>query len=62
MEIMITLSSTEAEYVVLSEAGQEAMWLRNLHGKLGFSQNFQTGIKGDNNGSIVFTHNPQFHQ
>ena len=33
---MIALSSTEAEYVALSEAGREATWLRNLYGELGF--------------------------
>jgi Reverse transcriptase (RNA-dependent DNA polymerase) len=59
---VIVLSSTEAEYIVLSEAGHEAMWLRNLYGELGFPQQFVTVIKGDNDGSVVLTHNPQFHQ
>jgi len=35
---VIALSSTEAEYVVLSEAGCKAMWLRNLYGELRFPQ------------------------
>ena len=59
---MIALSSTEAEYVALSEAGREATWLRNLYGELGFSQKSPIGIKGDNEGSVTLTHNPQFHQ
>ena len=56
------LSSMEAEYVALSEAGCEATWLRNLYGELGFPQINSTIIKGDNDGSIVSTHNLQFHQ
>jgi hypothetical protein len=52
---------TESEYVALSEAGQEAIWLRNLYAELGFIQNSPTEPKGDNKGSIMLTHNPQFH-
>ena len=59
---VIALSSTEAEYVALSEAGREATWLRNLYGELGFPQQSATVIKGDNDGSVVLTYNPQFHQ
>src|SRR5271155_2625607 len=58
----IALSSTEAEYVALSEAGREATWLSNLYEKLGFLQQSATVIKGDNDGSVVLTYNPQFHQ
>ena len=48
--------------MVLSEAGHEATWLRNLYGELRFPQIKPTIIKGDNDGSVVLTHNPQFHQ
>ena len=61
-QTVIALSSTEAEYVALSEAGREATWLRNLYGELRFPQQSATVIKGDNDGSVVLTHNPQFHQ
>ena len=61
-QTVIVLSSTEAEYVALSEAEREATWLRNLYGELGFPQINPTIIKGDNKGSIVLAHNPQFHQ
>ena len=61
-QTVIMLSSTEAEYMALSEAGSEATWLRNLYGELRFPQIKPTIIKGDNNGSVVLTHNPQFHQ
>jgi hypothetical protein len=58
----IALSSTEAEYVALSEAGREACWLRNLYEELRQSQDSPTLIKGDNNGSIAMARNPQFHK
>jgi hypothetical protein len=61
-QTVIALSSTEAEYVALSEAGREACWLRNLYGELGFPQGAPTIIKGDNEGSVILTKNPQFHQ
>jgi len=55
------LSTTEAEYVALSEAAHEAYWLRNLYEELGIKQESPTMIKGDNNGSISMARNPQFH-
>jgi hypothetical protein len=61
-QTVIALSSTEAEYIVLSEAGHEATWLRNLYEELGFPQKKPTVIKGDNDGSVILTYNPQFHQ
>jgi hypothetical protein len=56
----IALSSTEAE-IALSEAAHEACWLRNLYAELGFPQQLPMIIKGDNEGSVILTHNPQFH-
>ena len=61
-QTIIALSTTEAEYIALSDAGREACWLRNLYGELGFPQLAPTTIKGDNEGSVVLTQNPQFHQ
>jgi transposase InsO family protein len=58
----IALSSTEAEYVALSEASREAMWLRALYEELGFEQIEPTLILGDNDGSIAMAKNPQFHK
>jgi len=61
-QTIIALSSMEAEYVALSEAGHKASWLRNLYTELRFTQEHPTQIYSDNEGSIVLTHNPQFHQ
>jgi hypothetical protein len=61
-QTVVALSSTEAEYVALSEAGREACWLRNLSEELGFPQDLPTELKGDNMGAIVMARNPQFHK
>jgi Reverse transcriptase (RNA-dependent DNA polymerase)/GAG-pre-integrase domain/Integrase core domain len=58
----IALSSTEAEYIALSEAGREACWLRSLYEELGYTQESPNLIKGDNDGSIAMARNPQFHK
>jgi hypothetical protein len=60
--VTISLSSTEAEYVALSEASQEACWLQNLYNELGHKQEKPTLIKGDNDGSIAMAKNLQFHK
>jgi len=57
----IALSTTEAEYIALSEAGREASWLRNLYGELRYCQISPTIIKGDNDGSVSMEKNQQFH-
>ena len=61
-QTMIALSSTEAEYIALSEAGCEACWLRNLYEELGYTQKSPNLLKGDNDGSIAMARNPQFHK
>jgi len=62
-QISIALSSTEAEYVALSKAAQEACWLRSLYSELGLLQEaVPTLILGDNEGSIAMAKNPQFHK
>ena len=52
------LSTMEAEYIALSEATQEACWLRSLFSKLGFTQTLPTMIFSDNKGSIAISRNP----
>ena len=58
----IALSSTEAEYVALSEASREAMWLRNLFGELDYIQKEPILLLGDNDESIAMAKNPEFHK
>jgi hypothetical protein len=61
-QTMIVLSSTEAENVVLSEAGHKACWLKNLYNEIGYKQSKPILIKRDNDGSITMARNPQFHK
>jgi hypothetical protein len=61
-QTIITLSSTEAEYIALSEATCEAKWLAALYGELGYQVNGPIKIFGDNNGSIAMAMNLQFHK
>lgn len=56
------LSSTEAEYITLSEAAQEAIWLRSLYEELGIPLKYATKIMGDNEGAISMTKEARFHQ
>jgi hypothetical protein len=61
-QTIIMLSSTEAEYVVLSEAAHEAKWLTSLYGELDYQAQEPITLLGDNNGSIAIATNPQFHK
>ncbi|XP_058445651.1 uncharacterized protein LOC131426903 [Malaya genurostris] len=50
----VTLSTMEAEYVALSEAAHEVVWLRNLLKELGQEQIKPTVMYEDNKGCIDF--------
>ena len=58
----VALSSTEAEYVALLEAGHQACWLRSLYDKIGYTQESPILIKGDNDSSVTMARNPQLHK
>ena len=55
------LSSTGAEYVSLSCAAQETIWMRNLLESIGFLQLDPTIISEDNQGAIALSGNPGNH-
>jgi hypothetical protein len=61
-QTIITLSSTEAEYVTLSKAACKAKWLTSLYGELDYQAQEPITLLGDNNGSIAIATNPQFHK
>ena len=52
----VALSTAEAEYVALSTAVQECMWMQTLNWEIG-----PTTILEDNQSSIAMAKNPQFH-
>ena len=59
----VALSTMEAEYMALSSAVQEAIWLRRLlseFGKINLEQ--PTAMKCDNQSAIFFTKDPVQHQ
>ena len=57
---IVALSRSEAEYVALSFATQEAVWLRKLLSELGDSL-LPVVIKEDNQGAIAIAKNPIVH-
>jgi hypothetical protein len=57
----IALSTAEAEYMAITEAAKEAIWLRELLKELGFAQKAPTTLKSDNQGAIALAKNPVHH-
>ena len=57
----VALSTAEAEYVALSSATQESVWLRRLFADLGIPPEGPTVINEDNQSTIAMTKNPQYH-
>jgi len=59
---MVTLSTTESEYVAASSAAKEAKWLRGLLDDIGHRCSSATLLCVDNQSSIKLAKNPEFHQ
>jgi hypothetical protein len=53
----IALSSTEAEYMALSDCSRQVVWMHTLMGELGYTLT-AVPICGDNQGSIFIASNP----
>jgi len=53
----VALSFTKAEYMVISDCCQQAMWITNLFGEIGFPV-LPITICGDNQGSLFIGSNP----
>ena len=58
----VALSTVEAEYMALSQATQEAVWLQRLLEEVGESTKEGTRIMQDNQGAIATVQNPVFHR
>ncbi|SGY38250.1 BQ5605_C003g01986 [Microbotryum silenes-dioicae] len=54
-------STCDTEYLALSHAGKEAIFLRQLFGELGLPSSQPVLIYGDNQGANALTKNPVFH-
>ncbi len=57
----VALSTAEAEYVALSSATQECVWMRRLNSELGNPPEGPSTILEDNQSSIAMAKNPQYH-
>ena len=57
----VALSTSEAEYVALSSATQEAVWLRRLLTDLKATPREPTVLMEDNQGAIAIARNPVSH-
>ena len=62
-QLIITLSSTESEYVALTHATKDIIWIYKLLNKLSFLYNYQppTTLHCDNQGAIDLPKNSCFH-
>ncbi len=59
--LCVSRSSTEAEYIALSMATQEGIWLRRLMNDIVLRQDNPSVIYEDNQGAIGLSKNPKFH-
>lgn len=57
----VALSSCEAEYIALTQATKEAVWLRLLLAEFGVPDAAPTRILADNQGAMALAKNPGFH-
>ena len=57
----VALSTTEAEYMALSAAVKEGMWLRRLIEELGMEKDGPLQINVDNQSCIALAKNPEYH-
>ncbi|GKD28335.1 hypothetical protein Tco_1239113 [Tanacetum coccineum] len=61
LQHMVTLSTTEAECMALTDAVKEAIWLRGLLEELGVELN-TVAVNCDNQGTIHLSRNHVFHE
>jgi hypothetical protein len=60
-QVVVALSSCEAEYLACSHSARQIIWLRSLFEELGFPQSNPTDLYCDNQGTVICTHDPQSH-
>ncbi|SJL14967.1 uncharacterized protein ARMOST_18444 [Armillaria ostoyae] len=61
LQSMVTLSTTEAEYVAAVAAGQEILWLRNLFKEFGFESHSPSTLHINNQSVLSVARNPDHH-
>jgi hypothetical protein len=58
---IVTLSTTEAEFISAVSAGQEILWLRNLFTELGYSFTHSSTLHIDNESALSVAKDPEHH-
>ena len=61
LQDVVTLSTTEAEYISGVHAGQEMIWFHNLLEELGYTFTGPHTLYIDNMSAIAFSQNPEHH-
>ena len=61
LQVIITLSICEAEYIAMCETGKKAVWLSCLLRELRYCEFTSVLLKADNQRAIALTKNPEFH-
>jgi hypothetical protein len=59
---IVALSTTEAEYVAMADAGKTLVWLRELLEELGLAQGSPTTLFSDNQSAIALVKDPVHHE
>jgi hypothetical protein len=60
-QTVVTLSSSEAEYIALTFAARQVLWLRSFAQELGFEQYKASLVYCDNRGAIHCSQDPKAH-
>ena len=58
---IVALSTTEAEYIALTHAAKQMVWIRLLLSELGLPQQAPTNIRSDNLGAITLAQDATYH-
>ncbi|RDX80732.1 hypothetical protein CR513_38687, partial [Mucuna pruriens] len=58
---VVTLSTTEAEYIATASCACQCIWIQKVLKKLGLKEQKNTRILCDNNSTIQLSKNPMFH-
>ena len=61
LQSVVSLSTTEAEYIAAVEAGKEIIWMRTLLSEFGFTITSPSHLLIDNNSAVTVAKNPEHH-
>ncbi|KAE8218105.1 hypothetical protein CF319_g7952 [Tilletia indica] len=62
LQVSVSMSTVEAEYIALAEGLREGLWLRNLLSELGYPAQVPFELHTDNEGTRSIADNPEAHK